>query len=70
MYNTPNPCYKCTKRHAKCHANCPDYADWNAEHQAQLEEKRKTIDIAHKIREAEILRNHRIKKKTKRSFGK
>ena len=22
------PCYKCTRRHRKCHSNCGDYAEY------------------------------------------
>lgn len=35
-----NPCYKCSKRHLKCHSDCPDYADWQAE-QAKINAARK-----------------------------
>lgn len=40
MPTTNNPCYKCTERHFKCHAECEKYADWKAEFE-QLKQKRK-----------------------------
>jgi hypothetical protein len=23
-----NPCYKCSRRHPKCHSSCKEYKDW------------------------------------------
>lgn len=29
--SAPSPCKGCTKRYIKCHAECPDYAEWRKE---------------------------------------
>jgi len=41
--NKPCPCRYCVapKRHPGCHAECPEYKEWDAEHQQHLEEVRK-----------------------------
>lgn len=36
-----SPCNGCTRRHARCHAECPDYPVWAAEHEKKREELRK-----------------------------
>lgn len=73
LKDTPAPCYGCTKRHMGCHAKCPDYADWDKEHKAFLEEKRKLQETAYKLKDTEIQRRFKIKRKNtrrnKRSFG-
>lgn len=40
------PCRYCVppKRHSGCHATCPDYKEWNEEHQKELEAFRKSRD--------------------------
>lgn len=40
------PCRHCVapKRHSGCHAKCPDYTEWNEEHQKELEAFRKARD--------------------------
>ena len=30
-----NPCYKCEKRHTRCHVDCSDYERFKAEREAQ-----------------------------------
>ena len=63
-----NPCRDCDKRHVRCHGECPDYDDWNADHQAQLAEERKRKALDQKLIEAEMQRNFRTKHNKKRSF--
>lgn len=53
-----NPCKDCPRRSAACHADCDDYAAWNALHQAAKAKDRQkqeaeefTIEICVKVRE-------------------
>ena len=53
-----NPCRDCPRRSAACHADCADYAAWNALHQAAVAKDRQkreaeefTIEICVKVRE-------------------
>ena len=34
-------CNGCTRRHVRCHAECPDYPKWAKEHEAEKEELRR-----------------------------
>lgn len=66
------PCRGCTKRHAGCHPKCPDYLNWNTEHQAFREEQRKSQEVARNITDTLIQRHlkNKYSRKNKRRFGK
>ncbi|MBQ8248051.1 MAG: hypothetical protein IJZ42_13065 [Lachnospiraceae bacterium] len=42
----PNPCYKCPKRTAICHSNCPDYDKFVAENEIEKAQKNKEKQFA------------------------
>lgn len=35
-----NPCFKCDKRHATCHASCRAYIEWCEQHQKNKKKQR------------------------------
>ena len=59
------PCYKCEKRHDKCHASCPDYIAYTNERRDMIKkicrEKMIEADAMHSP-----ARDQRVKKYTKR----
>lgn len=59
----PCPCKGCVapKRYPGCHADCPEYKDWNIEHQQDLEKARALQKEAQDY-DSTLLRN-RIKHK-------
>lgn len=42
-----NPCHGCQRRSAECHADCTDYAAWNALHRAARDKdvQRRAADV-------------------------
>lgn len=40
----PSPCHHCTKRFPGCHAQCPDYADFDRENKRRLAAKHRKED--------------------------
>lgn len=45
-----NCCYNCQRRHAGCHSQCADYAEYRMQLEADKAEKAKTRDIERMMR--------------------
>ena len=44
-----NPCYKCEKRHTRCHVDCTDYERFKAEREAQNTIRRAKVDAVYAL---------------------
>lgn len=38
-----NPCYRCQRRHTRCHVDCTDYEAFRAERDAENERRRAEV---------------------------
>ena len=58
------PCKGCVapKRHSGCHSHCPEYIEWNIEHQQDLE-KARAIQKEEQDYDSTLLRNRRKKRR-------
>lgn len=71
FYGIQSPCKDCQKRHAGCHSECKEYAEYKAEHEkrkAEVEQKKRDEsalwDLSHPPRDASEKAKAKVKYKT------